>query len=242
MGAVIPFIPTIASTIGGIIGGKKATSSAMKRSPEEQVSLKGGQAAAGSLTGMGAGLYGTGTGMIGQGRGTLAQPTNYYQKLLGGNRALASQAVAAPRAEISDVYRGATRSLEQSGVRGAQRDVAKTDLSRQRAGQISSLITGVQPSAAEMLTGIGQTGISQGAGIASTGTMATGTGGGIYSGLLSQGANNRAYARGEGQQFGQSFGSMIFDILKGTGKFNKKGAGGGNFFSSAFPVSSFMGG
>lgn len=240
MGAVVPFIPTIASTIGGIFGGKKATSSAMKRSPEEAVSLQGGQAAAGSLAGMGTGLYGTGTGLIEQGQTTLAQPTNYYQKLLGGNRALASQAVAAPRAAISDVYRGAERNLEQSGVRGAQRDVAKGEMARQRAGQISSLITGIQPGAAGALTSIGETQTSQGAGIAGTGVSATGQAGNIYSNLLGQGAANRVYARGEGEKFGKSFGGLIFDMLSGvTGK---KKSGSGGFFPTSFPIGGFTGG
>lgn len=225
MGAVVPFIPTIASTIGGIIGGKKATSSAQKRSPEEQVSLKGGQAAAGSLAGMGSGLYGTGTEMIGEGRETLAQPTNYYQKLLGGNRALASQAIAAPRAAISDVYRGAERGLERSGVRGAARDVAKAEIGRERAGKISSLITGVQPGAAEALTGIGERQIGQGLVGAGQGVSATGQAGNIYSNLLGQGYSNRVYARGEGEKFGQSFGGLIFDVLSGTLGKKKGGVG-----------------
>jgi len=223
MGPVVPFIPAIGGAIAGVFGGKKATAAAQKRSPEEATALTGGQAAGSALAGQGAGLFGTGTGMVRQGEQTLAQPTSYYQKLLGGNRALASQAVSAPRAAISDVYRGAGRSLEQSGVRGAQRDVAKGELSRQRAGQISSLITGVQPGAADALTGIGQTQVGQGAGMAATGVGATGASGSLFSNLLGQGTENRKYARGEGEKFGAGFGGLIFDLL---GAATKKKAGG----------------
>ena len=225
MGPVMPFIPAIGSAIGGIFGGKKATASAQKRSPEEATALTGGQAAGAASAGQGTSLFGTGTGMVRQGEQTLAQPTGYYSRLLSGNRALATQAVSAPRAQISDVYRGAERNLEQSGVRGASRDVAKGEIARQRAGQISSLITGVQPGAAQALTGIGQTAVGQGAGIASTGVSATGQAGNIFANLLGQGTENRKYARGEGEKFGSGFGGLIFDLLSGV---KKKGAGGGS--------------
>lgn len=224
MGPLMPFIPAIGGAIGGIIGGKKATSSAMQRSPEEQQALTGAQGAGTALAGQGTGLFNTGTGMVGQGQATVAGPTSYYQKLLGGNRALASQAIAAPRAAISDVYRGAERGLEQGGVRGAQRDVAKAELARGKAGQISSLITGVQPGAAGALTSIGENQTSQGAGLAATGVGATGSSGNIFQNLLGQGTANRKYGRAEGEKFGTGFGGLIFDLLNASGKFKQKGA------------------
>jgi hypothetical protein len=223
MGFIAPFVPMIAGAIGGMIGGKKATASAQKRSPEEAMALGGAQGAGTALAGQGKSQFDLGTSMVNQGQATLAGPTSYYQKLLGGNRALASQAVAAPRGAITDVYRGAERSLEQGGVRGAARDVAKGELGRQRAGQISSLLTGVQPGAAEALTGIGQTQTGQGAGVAGQGIGATGQAGNVFAELLGQGAENRQYARQEGQNFGSSFGGLIFDLLKGVG--GKKGGG-----------------
>lgn len=218
MGPVVPFIPAIGSAIGGIFGGKKATQAAQTRSPEETAALTGAQGAGTALAGQGRNLFGTGTGMVAQGQTTLAQPTGYYQKLLSGNRALASQAIAAPRAAIGDIYTGAARSLEQSGVRGAARDVASGELARQRASQIGSLITGVQPAAAQALTSIGETQTGQGAGLAGAGASATQASGGLFSGLLGQGAANRQYARGEGEKFGTSFGSLIFDLLSGGAK------------------------
>lgn len=218
MGPIVPFIPAIASTIGGIIGGKKATSSAQARSPEESLALTGGQQTAGMLNRVGTQQIGAGQALTREGQTTLAQPTNYYSRLLYGNRAAQSQAVAAPRAAISDVYRGAERGLERSGVRGAARDVATGELNRQRAGQISSLITGVQPQAAEALTGIGQYQMGAGAGLTGQGIGAEGTAGGIFGNLLGQGAQNRVYAREEGEKFGSSFGGLLFDILSGAMK------------------------
>lgn len=219
---VIPFIPMIASTVVGAIAAKKGQAAAMKRTPEEATSLAGGQGAGSELAGAGKSLTGTGTGMIDQGQTTLAGPTNYFQKLLSGNRALQTQAVAAPRAAISDVYRGAERNLEQGGVRGASRDVAKAELGRERAGKISSLITGVQPGAAGALTDIGQTQTGQGAGIAGTGVGATSSGGNLFSNLLGQGFDNRKYGREEGGKGGAAWGKLIFDVMKSSGKFGGK--------------------
>jgi hypothetical protein len=224
---VIPFIPAIIGGVSSIVGGKMATSAAQQRSPEEQVGLQGAQQAGSALTGMGKTLFGTGTGMVAEGQSTLAQPTGFYRKLLTGSRALMSQAISQPRAAISDVYRGAERGLEQGGVRGAQRDVARGELSRQKAGQIGSLITGVQPGAAAALTGIGQNQVSQGAGIAGTGAQATGASGNIYAGLLGQGSQNRQYARSEGENFGSGFGGLVFDLLSGGLNKGKGGGGGG---------------
>lgn len=207
---VVPFLPLVASTVGGIFGGKKATSSAMTRSPEEQQALGGAQGAAGNLAT-------TGAGLISQGQQTQAPATNYFDTLLRGNRAQQAQATAAPRAAIGDVYRGAERGLDQAGVRGAQRDVASGELGRQKAGQIASLVTGVQPGAAQALTGIGQAQIGEGAPM-------LGQSGSLYSNLLGQGTQNRKYGREEGEKTGGAFGGLIFDMLKGVGK--GKGGGG----------------
>lgn len=223
MGPVVPFIPAIGSAIGGIFGGKRATQSATQRSPEEQTALTGAQGAGRFLSQTGASSVGTGQGMIRGGQQTLAQPTSYFSRLLSGNRALQSQAVAAPRAAISDTYRGAERGLERGGVRGAARDQAKAELGRERAAAISSLITGVQPGAAAALTGIGEGEIGAGSSLVGQGIGAAGAGGGIFAGLLGEGANNRAYGRAEGEKFGSGFGGLIFDLLRGA----MGGRGGG---------------
>jgi len=208
--AALPWIIKGGSALAGMIASKKAQSSAMKRGPEEQVGLTGEQQAAGQLRQQGGEL-------VGEGRATLEQPTNYWSRLLGGNRAQMAQATAAPRGAITDIYRGAERGLERSGVRGAQRDVASAELNRQQAGQIAGLTTGVQPAAAGALTDIGAGQISQGAPM-------IGQAGGLYANLLGQGAQNRRYGREEGEKTGSAIGSMLFDVL--SGKIGEKVAGG----------------
>src|SRR6266571_679626 len=216
---VVPFLPLIASGVGAFAG-RKAQSSAMQRSPEELAALTGAQGTAGALSAGGQNLLTTGAQ-------TQAPATNYFQTLLSGNRAAQTQAVAAPRAALTDVYRGAERNLDQSGVRGAQRDVASADLGRQRAGQIGGLITGVQPGAASTLASIGQ-------GQQALGAPMLGQSGAIYSNLLGQGTANRQYARGEGEKAGAGIGGLIVDVLRGTKWGGRRGSyptGGGGGFS-----------
>lgn len=210
---VVPFIPLIASTVGGLIASKKAQNAAAKRSDEEAPALAGAQGAASTL-------QSTGSNLIQTGQDTQRPATSYFDTLLRGNRAQMAQATAAPRGAISDVYSGAERGLEHSGLQGPQRDVAAGELNRQRAGQISSLVTGVQPQAAAALTSIGQTQTSQGAPM-------LGQAGGLYSGLLGQGFQNRKYSREEGEKTGSGVGGLIFDVLKGTAGGAKGGAAKG---------------
>ena len=212
MGFLAPAVPWLikgGAALGGALFGKKSQSNAMKRSPEEAMALQGAQGAAGNLTTQG-------NALIGQGVPLMGQAANYWSTLLGGNRAQMAQATAAPRAALTDVYRGAEAGLDRSGVRGATRDVAMAELSRDRAGQIGRLTTGVQPGAAGALGEIGGQLIGQGA------PMLSGAGN-IWSNLLGSGFDNRKYARGEGEKTSSGMGSLIFDILQGTlGKFGRE--------------------
>lgn len=205
--------PIIGKVGGALLGGlfaKKSQQSAMKRSPEEQLALGGAQQAA-------QGLSTTGQDLIQGGRDAQRPAQNYFQTLLQGSRPAMMQAVAGPTAALTDVYRGAERGLERSGVQGAARDVASADLTRQKASQISSLITGVQPGAAQQLAGMGAQQVGQGIG-------AVGAGANAFGNLLGAGAQNRIYGRQEGAETGKNVGGLIFDLLSGT--MTPKGGGG----------------
>lgn len=179
-------------------GGKKAQEAAQKRSPEEAQALGGAQ-------GVGAETSEAARAALGEGRPYLQQAGNYYQTLLRGSRGAMQQAVAGPTAQLTDVYRGAERGLERSGVRGAARDVATSDLNRERASKIAGLTTGVQPYAADALAKMGSDAMSQAG-------QLYGTSGNVYSDLLRQGASNREYARREGTEAGKGLGSLVRDI------------------------------
>jgi hypothetical protein len=212
------------AAIAGTELARHAQSSAMKRSPEEQTALTGAQGSATGLQQGGQSLVKQGQSTVESGLNTLQQPTNYWSKLLGGNRASMAQATAAPRGAITDIYRGAERGVERSGVRGAARDVQKGELNRQRAGQIAGLTTGVQPAAAESLANIGAGTASLGGQLSGQGGSMMGAGGNIFSNLLGQGQANRQYGRAEGEKAGGGIGSFLFDIIRGI---SGKGGGGG---------------
>lgn len=206
MGFLAPAIPWIVkggSLLGGWLAGRHAQNAALQRSPEEQTALTGAQTAA-------SGLNTTGTQLNTQGAGATQQSLGYYEKLLGGNRATMAEATAAPRAAITDEYRGATRNLEHSGIQGAGRDLATAELNRDRVGKIAGLTTGQQGGAASAISDIGTNLISQGG-------ARMGAAGSLYGNLLGQGQTNRTNAQQTGAQTGSSIGSFLFDILSGLG-------------------------
>lgn len=223
----------LGSTIAGGLLGKKAQSSAMTRSPEEQAALGGATDAATGMQQGGASLLKQGQAATGMGLDTLSQPTSYWSKLLGGNRASMAQATAGARGSITDIYRGAERGIDRSNIRGAQRDVAKSDLNRDRAGKIAGLTTGVQPAAAESLAGVGNNMAQIGTSMSGQGGQLQQGGGNLFSNLLGQATNNRQYGRQEGEKSSSHIGSFLFDILSGTlgGKAKIPSIGGKNYGS-----------
>lgn len=201
-----PFVLKGAAMGLGALFGKFRQNAAQKRSPEESAAIGGAQGAAGQLGQ-------AGTSLMQQGAPLTQQAGNYWSTLLGGNRAQMAQATAAPRAAITDTYRGAESNLERSGVRGAQRDVAQAELGRQRAGQIAGLTTGIQPFAAQQLGAMGSDLTGKGGQLASS----AGT---IWNSLLGEGYKNRVYARDEGAEASAGIGPILFDILNAS--FGKK--------------------
>jgi hypothetical protein len=199
----MPVIPLAVMAGGAIIShfaSKKATADAQQRSPEEQTALAG-------ATGGAATLKAAGTEQLATGAETQKPATNYFQTLLHGNRAQQAEATAAPTARITDVYSGAQRGLEQAGVRGAAKDVASSNLNRDRASNIAGLVTGVQPAAASALTSIGQTQQAQGAGM-------VGSASNTYGNILGQGQANRTQA----QKAGTAAASAVGDITTSAAK------------------------
>lgn len=219
MGFLAPALPWViqgGAALGGALLGKKAQSSAMKRSPEEAAALSGAQGGAKDLLSGGKSLIASGQQTTQQGLNTLQQPAGYWSRLLGGNRAAMAQATAAPRAAITDIYSGAQRGLERSNVRGAARDVASAELNREQAGKIAGLTTGIQPAAAGALSDIGTNMAEVGGRTSAIGGSLAGQGANIWGNLLGQGFQNRTYGRWEGEKAGTSIGGFLFDLLSGT--------------------------
>lgn len=211
----MPVVPLAIMAGGAIIShfaNKKATADAQKRSPEEATALAGGQGAAGTEVGKG-------TEALETGAETQKPATSYFDTLLHGNRAQQAQATAAPTARLTDVYSGAERGLEHSGVRGAAKDVASANLTRDKASGIAGLVTGVQPAAASALTSIGQVQQQRGAGMVAAG-------GNTYSNLLGQGQSNRQEAQKSGTSAAAAVGSLATSAADVYSKWSDGRSGG----------------
>lgn len=147
MPAAIPLVSAGIGLVGSAIGKKKGGGGAATGgNPAIQAMSQQAMAGQGNLAGQAAGM----------GAPNIGAAANFYQTMLRGSRGAMAQATAGPRAAITDTYRGAARGLERSGLRGAVRDMAVADLGRQQASDVSKLVTGVQPAAADALNSLGQ--------------------------------------------------------------------------------------
>ncbi len=198
-----PYIVQGVGALGSWLGSRKAG----KRNEEESTALSGAQGAA-------TGMEAAGSSLLQK----VQQPANYWGSLLGGDRAKMAQATAPARSSILDTYRGAERGLERSGVRGAQRDVAISELIRDRAAKVAGLTQGVQPQAAQALTDI-----------AGMGTPLLANSASIWGNLLGQATQNRQNADQVKREGGASAGRYLFDLASSlaTAYGNRSGSGGG---------------
>lgn len=196
MGTAVPIGLAGAQMLGSYIGSRK--------SKEEKAATAAQQQAQSMLMGQGGAL--TSMGMPAQ-----QSALGYYQTLLGGNRAAQAQAIAAPTANITDMYRGAERNLDHKGIRGGGRDLAMAELGRGRVSQLAQLTTGVQPMAAGNLGSLGGQATNQG--IAATSGAA-----GVASNLVGQNFQNRQNTNEMMGAGGAGIGSAIYDVWKGKSK------------------------
>jgi hypothetical protein len=204
MGPAIPLLIQGGSALVGYLASKHAQSEAEKRNPEEQAALNSANQA-------GSALSGAGQSFINQGLPYSTQAGSYFQTLLRGNRAAMSQATEGSRNAINDLYAGAQRNLQHSGIRGAAAEEQGAQLNRQRAGQVASLISGVQPGAASALQNLGTTMTGQG-------SVALNSAGNLYQNLLGQAATNKQNAYKEGADTGAAIGGMVYDVASGVWK------------------------
>lgn len=138
---------------------------------------------------------------------------NYWQTLLGGNRAAMAQATAGPRGALTDQYRGAERGLERSGIRGGARDLATAQLSRDRAGQIAGLTTGVQPGAAANLAGLGTSLIGAGTQNLGLASSTLGGAGSLFGHLAGLGQQGYQFQQGRSDEANAALGRSLFELL-----------------------------
>lgn len=147
---------------------------------------------------------------LNQAKPGLNQALGYYSTLLGGNRAQMRNVTAAPRAAITEQYRGAEHGLEKAGLRGGALDTAKEELARDRVGKVAGLTTGVQPMAAEALGNLTS-------GLMGNVNGAFGNAGMTGANLLNADARQLSEQRNADSRSMSSWGGLVSGLLSGYG-------------------------
>lgn len=172
-----------------------------------------GQQARGELINQGNLLNRTGAGLMQRGDRTLGDVEAYWKPLLAGNRAEMNQALAPETAQITDIYRGAQRNVQRSGVQGAQRDEQLGELNRQRAGQLALMRPTARRDAADALGKYGAGYLSEGVGLLGEAGRAYGA---VYGG--ERGSADQAYGPYAAAQqqnsasLGRGLGGLLFNV------------------------------
>lgn len=216
------------AAIGGIAGGLLGLFSGKSLSKEEKAILKRLEDMAGQQQGLATQQLDAGNkrgatyDQMAKGArgGANQQAYDYWSSLLGGDRAKMQMAVAPARAQIADTYKGGKKAIDKSNLRGAQRDQAQAELSRQQTGQLAGLVQGVQPMAAQELSaleaqiqqimgqyfGLGEQ--ARGTGAASAASLFAGAGDNLRTSLGTRGNLRDAQAAND-RAMGGAVGSLL---------------------------------
>ena len=213
---VVPFIPLIASGVSAGVGylANRGKNKALENSANAQGAAT--TMLANQQAQMGADQYQ-------MGRPLLQQASGYYSKILSGNRSAMQSALQPEREATTDIYRGAERSLDRSGIQGGSRDVARAELSRNRAGQLSSLLSNMRPQAAAQTSALG-------GGLTSSAMGATQNAASVYQNLLAGTRSNQQYQNSQQAASGAAWGKLLADLGQTyADKYSNKGAGYGAY-------------
>lgn len=155
-----------------------------------------------------------GTGLVSGGQETMRAPVDYWSKILRGDRGAVLSAVAPEVRQIETGYEGARRGLELM-PRGGGRSALMSQLPFEQQRDVSTLIQGARPVAAQALLGAGQGQQQIGAGLLSSSAQQLQAATQAGRELLQQ----QELQRQRDIATGQSIAQPIFDWLT-------KGAGG----------------
>lgn len=214
----------------------------MQRTPEAQ-------AAYGNLTGQAGELTQRGDTMMNAGSPLLSRASQYFQALMGGNRAAMNAELAPERAGIADSYKGAGKSV--SLMRGPARDRAAAELNRERAGMMALLPAQARSQAiaggadlGKYFTSSGMDAKSRGASLyaAALGSedavQATRLGQNINQGYLGLARDQASGDDGEGM--GSLFGQLATGIMSYYGSRGMGGGGGMKTTNWSAPYSPYQ--
>lgn len=146
---------------------------------------------------------------------------DYYRTLMDGSRAARMNAVSGEAQDVAQAYAGADAAADRN-LQGGEREQAKAENARARAGQIARLTTGVRPGAAAAL---GQ----MGTGLVGAAGQFQGSAADITGSLLGNETANRqgAFAAGEdaATTTSENMGKLFGSLAGAAGTWGKAGGG-----------------
>jgi len=219
MGAfALPLAKFALPAIGGVLGGLLGRSSGKAKTAEEKTGIN-------QLIGAGdigfqqaEGLQPYAQNFLQQGSQTFQPSIDYWTRILSGDRSEITGAVAPEIGRISSGYDQAAKTAGQFAPSGGGRSQLMAELPFRKAQDISTLISGLRPQAAQQLSGIAaqlsQLGLDSEQIIAALLQGIRGGGESLANiGMRSRGITGVGTAMGA--QGGAEIGRSIYDMLKG---------------------------
>ena len=236
--AWIPALIGAAGSIGGALLGKATSSS---KAPELSAEAK--QAQTGLLGNMGTAqnyqnlLQPYMTSFYNTAQQGIASPMDYYAKILSGDKAAMTQAIAPEAQAIGSNYATAARTAQTTMPRGGYASTTMANLPFMQANSINTLLQQLRPQAAaamgNLALGAGQLGTSAGGNMLNALQLSNQAGQGVLGTGTQQQGNLMQYQLGQQQQQYQSglgLGGLLSNI-PWTSIF--KGGGGSSAGSTA---------
>lgn len=202
--AAIPAAIKVGSMVGGSLLGRMAA----KPSRQASTAMQGTTAAATGLDKTGADLTTAGMPLVGQAGDYLSQAGNYYGRILKGDRASMTAAVAPEQQQALEYFRGGAANIDRT-MKGGSRDYAKAELDRTRVATLANIRAGARPMAAQ-----GAERVAGAYGNIGSSLMGQGVQARTNAGYLQNTAYGQQQQDAGARETGKGFGGMLFDILQ----------------------------
>lgn len=195
----IPLLAAAAPKLIGAIGGSLLGKFFGGSSGEQKAANRG-------MSDIATGAGREGLGLLTEGRQSLATPASYFQSILSGNMGEPTSALAPEVNRIRDATQQALQAKTNLAPRSGARSSALFAIPSTSESAIQDVYNRARPMAA---SGLAEVGSRQGG----LGTSASGVAANAWEGLQQQLADQKSVQRSAGE----TFGSAIYDILKGSG-------------------------
>lgn len=146
--------PLVAQIGGGLLGGLLGRSGSRGRTAEEKTSINDLLGANQLAFRRAEGLAPQGEAFLSKGAAAFDPAVNYWSKILSGDRGEINTLLGPEISRISQNYEGAAKAGSQFAPAGGGRSQLLAEMPFQRGRDISSLVAGLRPQAAQQLSTI----------------------------------------------------------------------------------------